>query len=124
MGQKSIISTIYIKDGMAVKSPEGLEAPINAVELANQFNDSGVDKIVLFDLSEDDEEHEKNIMTIREINNNSEIKSCAGGNIKRLEDVKKFLYAGCNEVVLIDLVRRKSWFLLRIWILYSKTRRF
>ena len=100
MGQKSIISTIYIKDGMAVKSPEGLEAPINAVELANQFNDSGVDKIVLFDLSEDDEEHEKNIMTIREINNNSEIKSCAGGNIKRLEDVKKFLYAGCNEVVL------------------------
>ena len=52
MGQKSIISTIYIKDGMAVKSPEGLEAPINAVELANQFNDSGVDKIVLFDLSE------------------------------------------------------------------------
>lgn len=100
MGQKSIISTIYIKDGMAVKSPEGLEAPIDAVELANQFNDSGVDKIVLFDLSDDDEEHEKNIMTIREINNNSEIKSCAGGNIKRLEDVKKFLYAGCNEVVL------------------------
>ena len=39
-------------------------------------------------------------MTIREINNNSEIKSCAGGNIKRLEDVKKLIYAGCSKVIL------------------------
>ncbi len=100
MKQKEVVVTIYIKDGMAVKSPEGLEAPIDAVELANEYNDSGVDIMVLFDLSEDDAEHEKNLMVIREINNNSEIRSCAGGNIKRLEDVKKFLYAGCNSVVL------------------------
>ncbi len=100
MKQKEVVVTIYIKDGMAVKSPEGLEAPIDAVELANEYNDSGVDAMVLFDLSEDDAEHEKNLMVIRDINNNSEIRSCAGGNIKRLEDVKKFLYAGCNSVVL------------------------
>ena len=100
MKQKEVVVTIYIKDGMAVKSPEGLEDPIDAVELANEYNDSGVDAMVLFDLSEDDAEHEKNLMVIREINNNSEIRSCAGGNIKRLEDVKKFLYAGCNAVVL------------------------
>ena len=100
MRKKEVIVTIYLKDGMAVKSPEGLERPIDAVELANEYNDSGVDAMVLFDLSEDDAEHEKNLMIIREINNNSEIRSCAGGNIKRLEDVKKFLYAGCNGVVL------------------------
>ena len=100
MKQKEVVVTIYIKDGMAVKSPEGLEVPIDAVELANEYNDSGVDAMILFDLSEDDAEHEKNLMIIREINNNSEIRSSAGGNIKRLEDVKKFLYAGCSSVVL------------------------
>ena len=31
---------------------------------------------------------------------NIEIPICAGGNIKRLEDIKKFLYAGCKQVVL------------------------
>lgn len=100
MEKKIIVSTIYIKDGVAVKSPDNFEESIDAVKLANHYNDSGVDKLIIFDLSDDDDEHEKNLMTIREINNNSEVRSCAGGNIKRLEDIKKFLYAGCNEVIL------------------------
>ena len=69
-------------------------------ELARLYNDSGIDKIICYDLSSEDEEHEKNILAIREINRNIEIKTCGGGNIKRLEDVKKFLYAGCVEVIL------------------------
>ena len=100
MTQKTIVSTIYIKDGVAVKSPDDFEESMDAVKLANHYIDSGVDKIIMFDLSEDDAEQEKNIMTIREVNNNSEVKSCAGGNIKSLEDVKKLLYAGCGEVIL------------------------
>lgn len=100
MEHKNIVATIYLKDGMAVSSPDALDTKVDVIELAELYNDSGIDKIICFDLSTDDDEHEKNILAIREINRNIEIKTCGGGNIKRLEDVKKLLYAGCIEVVL------------------------
>ena len=100
MDQKNMVATIYLKDGMAVKSPSSPEEQMDVLTLAGLYNDSGVDKIICYDLSSDDEEHEKNILAIRQINRNIEIKTCGGGNIKRLEDVKKLLYAGCVEVVL------------------------
>ena len=55
---------------------------------------------MIFDLSTTDEEHEKNIHTIKNINRNVEIKVCAGGNINRMEDIKKLIYAGCLQVIL------------------------
>ena len=100
MDHKNMVATIYLKDGVALKSPEQPEEQMDVLTLARLYNDSGVDKIICFDLSNDDEEHEKNILAIRQINRNIEIKTCGGGNIKRLEDVKKLLYAGCVEVVL------------------------
>ena len=57
-------------------------------------------KILIYDLSTEDEEHELNIHTIKELNRLLEIPLCAGGNINRLEDVKKLIYAGCKEVIL------------------------
>lgn len=68
-------------------------------DLAKAYNDGGIDKIFVFDLSSEDEEHEKNLLAIRKINRMIEIPTCGGGNIKRLEDIKKFLYAGCKQVV-------------------------
>lgn len=100
MEHKNMVATIYIKDGYAVKGPKDLDDKKDVVELASLYDDSGVDKIICYDLSTDDDEHEKNILAIREINRNIDIKTCGGGNIKRLEDVKKLLYAGCVEVVL------------------------
>lgn len=115
MEHKNIVATIYLKDGMAVKSPSELDEKKDVLELASVYDDSGVDKIICYDLSTDDEEHEKNILAIREINRNIEIKTAGGGNIKRLEDVKKLLYAGCIEVILngskpeaIELIKEAS----------------
>lgn len=115
MEQKNIVATIYLKDGYAVPDAKHLEDKSDVVELAKLYNDSGVDKIICYDLSEEDEEHEKNILAIREINRSIEIKTCGGGNIKRLEDVKKFLYAGCIEVILngskpsaVDILKEAS----------------
>ena len=115
MEHKNIVATIYIKDGMAVKSPTELEEKKDVLELASVYDDSGIDKIICYDLSTDDEEHEKNILAIREINRNIQVKTAGGGNIKRLEDVKKLLYAGCIEVILngskpetIDLIKEAS----------------
>mgnify|MGYP001074333439 FL=1 len=100
MEHKNIVATIYLKDGMAVRDPKHTDEKQDVLELARLYNDSGIDKIICYDLSSEDEEHEKNILAIREINRNIEIKTCGGGNIKRLEDVKKVLYAGCVEVIL------------------------
>lgn len=101
MEQKNIVATIYLKDGRAVKSMKDFTpVDFDIYELCQLYNDSGVDKIMIFDLSTDDDEHEKNIGTIKNINRNLEIKVCAGGNINRLEDVKKLLYAGCLQVIL------------------------
>ena len=115
MEHKNIVATIYIKDGMAVKSPTELDVKKDVLELASVYDDSGIDKIICYDLSTDDEEHEKNILAIREINRNIQVKTAGGGNIKRLEDVKKLLYAGCVEVILngskpeaIDLIKEAS----------------
>ena len=115
MEHKNIVATIYLKDGMAVKSPTELDNPKDVLELASVYDDSGIDKIIIYDLSTDDEEHEKNILAIREINRNIQVKTAGGGNIKRLEDVKKLLYAGCIEVILngskpeaIDLIKEAA----------------
>ncbi len=100
MEQKNVVATIYLKNGNAVKGIDNFEPMTdNVIELARMYNDSGIDKIIIFDLSDDDEEHEKNILTIKNINRNIEIKVCAGGNINRLEDIKKFIYAGCLQVI-------------------------
>lgn len=115
MEHKNIVATIYLKNGNAVTGPRDMTPRGDILELAELYNDSGIDKIMCVDLSTEDEEHDVNILAIREINRNIEIKTCAAGNIRRLEDVKKFLYAGCIEVVLngskpqtIELVREAS----------------
>ena len=116
MEHKNIVATIYLKNGQAVKGMDNFE-PMgwDVISLARLYNDSGIDKIIIFDLSEDDEEHEKNIQTIKNINRNVEIKVCAGGNISRFEDVKKFIYAGCLQVIVngaksnsMDIAREAS----------------
>ena len=116
MEHKNIVAIIYLKNGQAVKGMDNFE-PMgwDVISLARLYNDSGIDKIIIFDLSEDDEEHEKNIQTIKNINRNVEIKVCAGGNISRFEDVKKFIYAGCLQVIVngaksnsMDIAREAS----------------
>ena len=101
MVDKNIVATIFLKNGQAVQSlTDHTIAHPNVIELAKLYNDSGIDKIIIFDLSEDDEEHEVNINTVKNINRNIELKTCAGGNINRMEDIKKFFYAGCLQVIL------------------------
>ena len=100
MDTKNIVATLYLKNGKSVKSKRDLtETEYDVYQLCRLYNDSGIDKIIIFDLSTDDDEHELNINTIRNINRNLEIKTCAGGNINRIEDVKKLLYAGCTQVM-------------------------
>ena len=100
METKNIVATLYLKNGKAVKSFKDFTEIDDVYQLCQLYNDSGIDKIIIFDLSTSDDEHEKNINTIKQINRNLEIKVCAGGTINRIEDIKKLLYAGCMQVML------------------------
>ena len=100
MEQKILAATLYIKDGLPVMGPDDLTPAGDLEFLAKSYNDGGIDKIFVFDLSAEDEEHEKNLHTIRELNRLIEIPTCGGGNVKRLEDIKKLLYAGCKQTLI------------------------
>ncbi|MDE7311586.1 MAG: bifunctional phosphoribosyl-AMP cyclohydrolase/phosphoribosyl-ATP diphosphatase HisIE [Eubacterium sp.] len=100
MEKKILAATLCIKDGVPVKSPVDLSPAGELKFLAKIYNDSGIDKIFVFDLSDGDAEHEKNIHTIRELNRLTEIPTCGGGNVRRLEDIKKLLYAGCKQILI------------------------
>ena len=100
MKQKLLTAILYIKDGKAVKSTKDFTEIGNPFELAKVYSDGGIDRIIIFDLSHDDNEHEKNILLLKEINRIVEIPVVAGGNINRLEDIKKLLYAGCRKVII------------------------
>ena len=96
-----------------MKSASDMTVMGDVYNLCQLYNDSGIDKIIIFDLSTDDDEHEKNIHMIENINRNIDIKVCAGGNINRIEDVKKLLYAGCLQVIFMPQ-RIQAWS-LQMW---------
>ena len=70
------------------------------MELAKYFSEAGADAIILYDLSSEDEEHEINLHTMKEIYRVVVIPLFGAGNIKRVEDVKKILYTGCSKAIL------------------------
>ena len=100
MEHKNLIATIYLKNGLAVKGKNNLEIAGELKDLAKTFNDSGVDKLYIFDLSTSDKEHDINLHTIKELSRIIEIPIYGVGSITRLEDIKKLLYAGCKGVIL------------------------
>lgn len=100
MEHKNLIATLYLKNGMAVKGQDNPESAGDWKTLIKLYNDSGVDKLYIFDLSDNDNEHDVNLHTIKEICRLVEINVYGGGNINRLEDIKKILYAGCKGAIL------------------------
>ena len=72
----------------------------NIVEYAINLAAKGTKKIVIFDLSNSDEEHDKALTCIRNITRAIDIPVIGAGNVKRLEDVKKIIYAGCKSCAL------------------------
>ncbi|MBE5833285.1 MAG: bifunctional phosphoribosyl-AMP cyclohydrolase/phosphoribosyl-ATP diphosphatase HisIE [Butyrivibrio sp.] len=98
---KKFVPCIYLKNEKAVKSFDCLEV-INddPVLLAEKYNDDNCDEIIVFDLSEGDNEHEKALDVIKDICNKVDVPVIGAGNVKRMEDIKKLLYAGCKKAAL------------------------
>jgi len=92
MKKKYLVPVMPLRNGL-VNGQDG-------VKLAKFYTDNGADAILIFDLSSTDEEHEKNISLMREAAQVAEIPIYAGGHIRKVEDVKKILYAGCSKAIL------------------------
>lgn len=97
---KKLIPCIFIARGMAVKWFDNYEVlSEDVVALAESYSESGADELLVLDLSTGDEEHDLAIDLMKKINRAIRIPMIAGGNVKRLEDVKKILYAGAKRAI-------------------------
>ena len=50
MDKKILVATMYLKDGVPVKSRKDLTPVGDLKQLANIYSDSGIDKIFVFDI--------------------------------------------------------------------------
>lgn len=83
--------------------------------LSLYYSDNGADELFLYDMSVTDQEHEEILRSLKKIARSLDIPLLAGGYGKRLEDVKKYLYAGAKAVFLdvsdednLDLIKEAS----------------
>lgn len=98
---KKIIPCMYLKNGKAQAGfLDETVVSENPAALARFYGENNADELLVFDLSVTDEEHDKALDLIKEIAIQAEIPVIGAGNVKRMEDVKKLLYAGCAKAVL------------------------
>ena len=99
--KKSLIPCIYLKNQKLIKGfGDDTVTSSEPVSYCSKLSVNGADAILLFDLSDSDDEHEEALLMIRAITKATDTPVYGAGNINRLEDVKKLLYAGCRKVAL------------------------
>ncbi|SCX00237.1 phosphoribosyl-ATP pyrophosphatase /phosphoribosyl-AMP cyclohydrolase [Lachnospiraceae bacterium YSD2013] len=99
--KKKLIPCIYLKNKMAVAGfDDNTVIETDPLRLVKNFTDSKADEILVYDLSIEDNGHEEALDVIREICEASTVPVIGAGNVKRMEDIKKLLYAGCKRACL------------------------
>lgn len=114
--KKVLIPGIGLRNGKAYDLADGKPMEeMTAESVFRRCGDNGGDLLFLADLSEDDADHDRTIGMIKEIAREVDTPIIAGGRVKRLEDVKKYLYAGAAAVFLnmdsednVDLIKEAS----------------
>ncbi|MBQ8138123.1 MAG: bifunctional phosphoribosyl-AMP cyclohydrolase/phosphoribosyl-ATP diphosphatase HisIE [Lachnospiraceae bacterium] len=98
---KKFVPCIYLYQTHAVRGLDDVSiVETDPLRLVSKYVENNADEIIVFDMSDNDESHEEALDIIKEICKESEIDVSCGGNIKRMEDVKKILYAGCARAIL------------------------
>lgn len=99
--KKKLVASVFLSKGKAVEGYHNLTVvEEDPVSLAKKYCDYHVDELLLIDLSETDSEKEKHLDLIKEICEIVEVPVVGSCNAKRMEDIKKLLYAGCKKAVL------------------------
>ena len=98
---KKFVPSIYLYQGRAVHSlRDHTVVDDDPLRLAMSYNNGTADELLIFDQSRTDAEHDQAIDMIRSICENVRIPVTGAGHIRRLEDVKKLIYAGCRKAAL------------------------
>lgn len=98
---KKLVAALFLYEKEAIAGFDNLTViSKDPITLAKMYSEKHADELIVFDLSMGDKEHEEALDIIKEICENVEIPVIGAGNIKRMEDVKKLLYAGCQKAVL------------------------
>ena len=98
---KKLVASLFLYEKEAIAGFEDLTViSKDPVTLAKMYSEKHVDELIIYDLSMGDREHEEALDIIKEICENVEIPVIGAGNVKRMEDVKKLLYAGCKKAAL------------------------
>lgn len=101
MSYKRLTPCIFIDGGKAATWFDNRTVvAADVVALAKYYSEMGADELIIFDLSNSDEEHDEAIDLMKKIHRVISIPMIAGGNIRRQEDVKKILYAGAKRAML------------------------
>lgn len=99
--RKKIVPCIYLKNKFAVNGfSDDFIVDTDPVRLAKSYSDAFADELLVFDLSNEDSEHEEALDVLKDICAQVKIPVIGAGNVKRMEDIKKLLYAGCKKAVL------------------------
>ena len=104
---KKFVPCIYLYNGHAVRRLTDLSVvETDPLRLVNLYNENGADGLVVFDMSQEDREHEEALDIIKEICATAEMEVTGAGNIKRLEDVKLVMSgAGAAGTAIYKLLR-------------------
>ncbi|MCC8044256.1 MAG: bifunctional phosphoribosyl-AMP cyclohydrolase/phosphoribosyl-ATP diphosphatase HisIE [Clostridiales bacterium] len=101
MKNRELIVPVFLKEGKILRGPLMTDEEItDASSFASSCENFGADAFLIFDLSDTDAEHDQSIGLIKTISRSTDLPLYGGGNIRRLEDVKKLIYAGCKKVFL------------------------
>lgn len=98
---KKFVPCIYLHNTHAVRNLSDTSVVETDPErLVKLYNENNADGLIVFDMSKEDGEHEANLEVLKNLCALAEMDVIGAGNIKRMEDVKKLLYAGCKRAVL------------------------
>lgn len=97
---KKLILGFSLRQGRACSFDGQREYGKTLAELARMGCDNGADEVLICGHFADDSDHEAVIAAIQEVARTVDEPILAGGRISRLEDVKKYLYAGASAVFL------------------------
>lgn len=103
MDYKMILPVVYVQDDTAyadINKTRTVSKELSLLEVFANFENNGADAVVFYDMSYDDTSHEKAIGYLRDICKILDIPVYATGNIKRVEDVKKYIYAGARAALI------------------------
>lgn len=98
---KKFIPCIYLLNEKAVAGfHDSTVVSEEPAQLARFYGENNADELIVFDLSTDDASHEAALDVLKDICKEAQIPVIGAGNVKRMEDIKKLLYAGCMKAAL------------------------